>query len=83
MQLMTFIILLSRSVQDINYLNGNLGKTAVGNFSLDMILNSLGQYVKTPLYFQYKVAQEGGGFTYQELLLKHLVLLVIILMILI
>jgi hypothetical protein len=50
MQLMTFIILLSRSVQDINYLNGNLGKTAVGNFSLDMILNSLGQYVKTPLF---------------------------------
>jgi hypothetical protein len=41
---------LSRSVQDINYLNGNLGKTAVGNFSLDMILNSLGQYVKTPLF---------------------------------
>jgi hypothetical protein len=30
---MIFIILLSRSVQDINYLNGNLGKTAVGNFS--------------------------------------------------
>jgi hypothetical protein len=69
MQLMTFIILLSRSVQDINYLNG-LGKTAVGNFSLDMILNSLGQYVKTPLYFQYKVAQEGGGFTYQRTTIK-------------
>jgi hypothetical protein len=61
---------LSRSVQDINYLNGNLGKTAVGNFSLDMILNSLGQYVKTPLYFQYKVAQEGGGFTYQRTTIK-------------
>jgi hypothetical protein len=54
MQLMTFIILfLSRSVQDINYLNGNLGKTAVGNFSLDMILNSLGQYV-TPFIFNIK-----------------------------
>lgn len=46
---------LNRDVQDINYLNGNLGKTAVGNFSLDMILNSLGQYIKTPLYFQNKV----------------------------
>jgi len=51
---------LDRNVQDDNYISGNLGKTAVGNFSLDMILNSLGQYSKDPLYFQYKISTKDG-----------------------
>ena len=51
---------LSRSTQDVNYLSGNLGKTAVGNFSLDMILNSLGQYAKNPLYFRNRIETANG-----------------------
>jgi len=51
---------LDRSIQDKNYLNGQLGKTAVGNFSLDMILNSLGQYVTTPLFFQNVYTDKDG-----------------------
>jgi hypothetical protein len=34
-----------------------------------MILNSLDNTLKT-FIFQYKVAQEGGGFTYQRTTIK-------------
>lgn len=60
----TYYSFLNRNVQDTSYLNGNLGKTAVGNFSLDMILNSLGQYIKTPVYFQHKVSLGDAGYKY-------------------
>ena len=60
----TYYSFLNRNVQDTSYLNGNLGKTAVGNFSLDMILNSLGQYIKTPVYFQHKVKIDKTRYKY-------------------
>ena len=60
----TYYSFLNRNVQDTSYLNGNLGKTAVGNFSLDMILNSLGQYIKTPVYFQHKVKIDETRYKY-------------------
>ena len=60
----TYFSFLNRNVQDTSYLNGNLGKTAVGNFSLDMILNSLGQYIKTPVYFQHKVKIDETRYKY-------------------
>lgn len=61
---------LNRDTQDRNYLNGLLGKTAVGNFSLDMILNSLGQYVTTPLFFQDVFTDKDGKTRVKESKIK-------------
>jgi len=66
----TYYTFLDRSIQDKNYLNGLLGKTAVGNFSLDMILNSLGQYVTTPLFFQDVFTTPDGKKVIKESKIK-------------
>ncbi len=64
-----YFTFLDRNVQDENYISANLGKTAVSNFSLDMILNSLGQYSDAPLYFQYKI-KTAKGYTFKRVNIK-------------